>query len=63
MAVSLTKEEFLERLLQRHTQFEDNLVERTKPKYPIILNSWEALAEFCVDVLDSYIDAVFDEET
>ncbi len=61
MAVSLTKEELLERLVQRHTQFEDNLVERTKLKYPIILNSQEALAKLCFDVLHSYIDAVFAE--
>ena len=61
MAVSLTKDELWERFEQRESQFTDNLVNRTRPKYPIIISSYEALAEFCLDVLHSCIDTVFDE--
>ena len=63
MAVCLTKEELLELLEPRQSEFEDKLKDRLKPQLPIIFNSYESLASLCVDVLHSYIDAVFHEET
>ena len=59
MAISLTKEEILERFEQRPQEYNDALEKEMRLKLPIFLSSPEDAAKLFAGVLTAYLDVVF----
>ncbi len=63
MALSLTKEEVVERFQQRVSQFSDEMGKQTKPQLPLTINSYDELASHCGTVIAAFLEVVFTEDT
>ena len=63
MAISLTKEQMLERLMQRKDQFSDAVGKRIKPELPFTVASYDELGDKCSQVVMAFLDVVFAEDT
>ena len=63
MAISLTKEEILERFEQRPQEFEDALEKKLRLKLPMFLSAPDDAARLFAGVLAAYLDVVFAEDT
>jgi len=62
MAISLTKEEIMERFEQRSQEFQTALEKNLRLKLPIFLSAPEDAAKLFAGVLTAYLDVVFTEE-
>jgi len=63
VTISLTKEQMLERFEQRASQFADAVGERIRPQLPLTIDSSNALAINCTQVVMAFIEVVFAEDT
>ena len=63
MAISLTKEEILERFEQRPQEFKAALEKGLRLKLPIFLSAPDDAAKLVAGVLAAYLDVVFTEES
>ena len=62
MTISLTKEQALERFLQRQDQFSEAVGERVKPALPFTVKSHDDLADKCTHVVMAFLEVVFSED-
>lgn len=62
MAISLTKEEILERFEKRQVQFGDAVSKYMKPELPFTIESYEDLAGRCSMVVTAFLEVVFAED-
>jgi len=62
MAVSLTKEDMLERFQQREKQFSEALGKRIEPQLPLTINSYDDLAINCTHVVMAFLEVIFTED-
>ena len=62
MASSLTKEQMLERLKQRQSQFSDAVGKRIKPKVPFTVETYDDLSDNCTQVVMAFLEVVFAED-
>ena len=61
MAISLTKEEILERIEQRPQEYKNALEKEMRLKLPIFLSAPEDAAKLFAGVLTAYLDVAFAE--
>ncbi len=62
MTISLTKEQMLERFIQRQVKFADAIGECLKPELPFTVESYDDLAGKCSMVVTTFIEVVFAED-
>jgi len=62
MAISLTKEQMLERLQQRQSHFSEAVGKRIKPELPLTIESYDELAINCTQVVMAFLEVVFAED-
>jgi len=63
MAISLTKQQMLERFEQRQSQFSEAVGNRIKPELPFSVESYDDLAGKCTSVVMAFLEVVFSEDT
>ena len=62
MTISLTKEQILERFLQRQSQFADKVGACIQPELPFTVESYDDLAGKCSLVVMAFLEVVFAED-
>ncbi|MFC1898934.1 hypothetical protein ACFLXP_01160 [Chloroflexota bacterium] len=62
MAISLTKEQMLERFEQRQVQFGDAVGKRVRPQLPFTIETYDDLAGNCSMVVMAFLEVVFTED-
>jgi len=58
----MTREEMLERFMQRQVQFADAVGQCMKPELPFTVESYEDLAGRCSMVVTAFLEVVFTED-